>query len=80
MSVPILKIKWFFRPAVVIVAILFAGPFALPLLWRSPAFKKTHKIFITALVAILTIWLIKASVELYNILLERMQELQEILR
>lgn len=71
--------KWYFRPMAVIVVILCAGPLALPLLWLSPAFKKSHKIIITILVIVLTIVLIKSSIELYRVLLERMKELQEVL-
>ena len=36
-------IKWHLRPSVVIIALLAAGPFALPLVWMSPAFTKPVK-------------------------------------
>ena len=73
------QVKWYLRPIAVIIAILCIGPFALPLVWISPAFKKSHKIFVTILVIILTVWLAKASVKLYNLLLNEMQQLQNIL-
>lgn len=73
------EVKWYFRPIAVVIAILCLGFFALPLLWLSPAFKKIHKIVITILIVGLTIWLLKASVDLYNLLLRELQELQSIL-
>lgn len=74
------SVKWYLKPITIIIAILCIGPLALPLVWISPAFKKSHKIFITIIVAIITLWLIKVSVELYNIFLDRLQQLQEILK
>jgi len=72
-------VKWYLRPVAVIVAILCAGPFALPLAWVSPAFSKKIKIAITAIVIILTVWILKFSVDLYNILLREIRELQKIM-
>ncbi len=74
------EVKWYLRPFAVIIAILCIGPFALPLAWISPAFKKSHKVLITIIVIVLTLWLIKASFELYDILLNKLQELKEVLR
>ena len=71
-------IKWYHKSVVVIIAILTAGPFALPLVWTSPAFTKASKIVITILVAALTIWFVKASVDLYQALLKQLQELQNV--
>ena len=72
-------VRWYFRPPAVFLALLCAGPLALPLVWLSPSFKKSHKIIITAAVAALTVWLAKASVELYNLLLEELRELERVL-
>lgn len=74
-----MQIKWYYRPVALLIEILCIGPFALPLVWLSPALKKSHKIIITILVAILTVALIKSSIVLYSILLERLKELQEVL-
>ena len=75
-----LRIKWHLKPLAVIAAILLLGPFALPLVWLSPAFKKSHKIIITIIIALLTVWLVIASVRLYSIVFERMRQLQELMR
>ncbi len=68
--------KWYLKPASVILALLIAGPLAIPLVWMSPAFKKRHKAFITALVILITVWLIKTSVVLYETALRQLGELQ----
>jgi len=73
------QIKWHLRPAAVITAILLLGPFALPMVWLSPAFKKIHKIVITIIIIFLTVWLAMASVKLYSLLLQRVRELQELM-
>ncbi|MCX5686317.1 MAG: hypothetical protein NTW09_02490 [Candidatus Omnitrophica bacterium] len=70
------KMKWYLRPVWVVIAILAAGPLAIPLVWMSPAFKKWLKVVITMLVILLTIWTINASVGLYNTLKAHIQSLQ----
>ncbi len=62
------------------MAILFVGPLALPLVWLSPAFKKSHKIVITIIIILLTGWLGMALVRLYSILLQRTNELWELMK
>jgi hypothetical protein len=69
--------KWYYKPVTVVIAILCAGPLALPLVWRSPAFTKRLKIIITILLAILTIVLIKSSIGLYILLLKYVEQLQK---
>lgn len=68
--------KWYLRPASIVIAILVVGPFALPLVWMSPAFNKWAKVLITAGLIILTIWAIKASADLIQLIFKQMQELQ----
>jgi PDZ domain-containing secreted protein len=61
------KIKWYLRPIIVVLLLFFVlGPFALPLLYKSPKFSKTLKIILT----------IEIGRELYR----RMEELQDILK
>jgi len=70
--------KWYFRPPVVFIMILAAGPFALPLVWKSPSFRRWHKTVITILVLVITVWLVKGALELYQILLKELKTLSEI--
>jgi len=73
------RIKWFFRPGGIILAVLCVGPLALPLVWLSPALRKKDKAIITILLVVLTIWLAKASIRLYGLLLKELEDLQNIL-
>jgi len=70
------KMKWYLKPVWVMIAILAIGPFAIPLVWMSPSFKRWLKVAITALLILFTIWTINASVELYNTLKAHIQSLQ----
>jgi hypothetical protein len=47
------KIRWYFRPISVVLLLFFVlGPFALPLLYKSPKFSKRLKIILTIVVII----------------------------
>ena len=72
--------KWYYRPIWVVVAILAAGPFALPLVWMSPALKRWAKVSLTVVTIAITIWMIKAAIDIYQIILKEMSELQSALR
>ena len=48
------KVPWFLGRTVVIGGLVLVGPFALPLLWFSRAFKMHTKIIITVIAAALT--------------------------
>lgn len=72
------KIKWYHRPVIVLIAILALGPFALPLVWMTPSLKPWHKIVLTLILLVLTVWLVKSGAELYGILLKELKSLSEI--
>jgi len=74
------KMKWYLKPVMVAIAILAVGPFAIPLVWMSPAFKKWLKVVITALLVLLTIWIFNTSVALYRTLKSEMQSLENVLK
>lgn len=57
--------KWYLHPIVVIILLFFVlGPFALPLLYKSPGFSKYMKILLTVAVSIYTIYLIVLSIQI----------------
>ncbi len=56
--------KWYFKTYTIVVGILCIGPFALPLVWFNPRFNSKIKIFISAVVLILTYYFIVLSVNL----------------
>ncbi len=73
-------IKWYHKPAWVVVAILAAGPFALPLVWASPKLERRLKIFLTIAVVLITAWLCKAMFDIYQIFMKEMANLQSLNR
>lgn len=46
--------KWYFKTSSVIIAFLFIGPLALPLVWLNPRFSRRTKIIVTFIVAAAT--------------------------
>ena len=73
------KVKWYLRPGVIIILLFFVlGPFALPLLYKSPKFTKTLKIVLTIVVIVYTLYLIFASIEIGREVYKRMEELKAI--
>jgi len=74
--------KWYFSTPAVILAILGLGPFALPLVWRTPKYKMTTKIFITLFViaatiaaTIILIYLIIYMLHIYGQLIKQIEAL-----
>jgi uncharacterized membrane protein YvbJ len=56
------KVKWYYRTPFIITVFLFAGPFALPLIWLHPNLKPRRKILITIVTAIVTYFLVIWSI------------------
>ena len=55
--------KWYYKTYGVVIAILFLGPFALPLVWKNPRYNRTAKIAVTVLVAVMTYYLTAAFIK-----------------
>lgn len=70
------KAKWYFSNYWVIIAILCAGPFALPLVWFNPRYKTITKWIITILVIVITVWGTMKSIELFRSLSQQLKDLQ----
>ncbi len=60
------KSPWFYSNASMIVSFLVVGPFMLPLIWFNPKFSRTKKIILTMIIGILTLFLVKSTVILWN--------------
>lgn len=73
------KVKWYLKAPIVVIAILGFGPFAVPLIWMSPALKKWQKTALTVATVLFTLWMIRTSMDLYRILIKEMQGLQAAL-
>jgi hypothetical protein len=55
--------KWYYKTSIVIIAFLFIGPLALPLVWFNPRFSQRTKIIVTIAVVILTYYLTAAVID-----------------
>ncbi|MFA5101343.1 MAG: zinc ribbon domain-containing protein [Candidatus Omnitrophota bacterium] len=49
--------KWFYKPAMLVVAFLAVGPFAVPLVWLNPRFSRNTKIVITVVMFALSVYM-----------------------
>jgi len=59
------KAKWYFSPIGAVLLLFFVlGPFALPILYKSPNFSRKSKIILTVAITIYTVYLISASVDI----------------
>ncbi len=71
-------IRWYLRPVIVLLLLFIVlGPFALPLLYKSPQFNKTLKILLTVVVVIYTLYLVFVSLEIGREVYREMKELQD---
>ncbi len=62
------KTKWYFSTTGVVIALLSIGPFALPLVWLNPNYKKHIKILLTIIILGSSIWFYYATKDIYEIL------------
>jgi len=71
--------KWYFKTSVVVIALLSAGPLALPLVWFHPHYTRFAKILTTVITIILTLALGKALETSMQSLLENYRVLADAL-
>ncbi|MFH1837203.1 MAG: zinc ribbon domain-containing protein [Candidatus Omnitrophota bacterium] len=55
-------IKWYLKTPFLVIAFLCVGPFALPLLWINPRYKRNSKILISILVLSVSYYLTIATI------------------
>ncbi len=67
--------KWYFATSAVIIAVLCAGPLALPLIWLHPRYKIVTKFVGTILVIAATIGCIYLAGEMYRNLIKQVESL-----
>ncbi len=65
------EVKWYYRPWVIILLmVLFVGPFGLPLLYKSPRFSKFWKVIITFFIIGFTIYMTYVTIHTCKTLLQ----------
>lgn len=75
------KPKWFYEPWVVLLIIfLAAGPFGLPLLYKSPKFSRSAKIIFTILTLAFTFYLIYLTIHMVQLFMNYASPLMQSLQ
>ena len=69
--------KWYYSIPSVIFSLILLGPFAFPLLWKSPAFNWFWKILITAVVCVATYFMLAGTVKIVQYVLHEFSAMQE---
>ena len=64
--------KWYFAPGTVVLALLFLGPIALPLVWINPRFKILTRAIVTVIVIVVTILCVYLMVNVYQRMLDQL--------
>jgi len=67
--------KWYFATPTVVIALLFLGPLALPLVWLNPRYKPATRVIITVLVLAVTVLCIYLMVSAYQRLFDQLDAL-----
>ena len=68
--------RWYARPWVILVLLFVVlGPFALPLLWRSPSFSRPMKLVLTVLTVAYTVQLVVLSLHTVETAMRNVDEL-----
>jgi hypothetical protein len=67
--------KWYFATRNVVIALLFAGPLALPLVWLNPRYKPAVKAVVTVIVAVVTIAALWLTARMYQQALDQIRAL-----
>jgi hypothetical protein len=72
---PQLQKKWYHSTTTWVVAFLFVGPFAIPLVLLNPNYSLLKKIVISIVMIAITIFLVYAVTDLYNNLMNQVNQL-----
>ncbi len=67
--------KWYFATRNVVIALLFAGPLALPLVWMNPRYRPVVKAVVTVIVAAVTIAALWLTARMYQQALDQIRAL-----
>ncbi len=60
------KVKWYFKPFILIVAIFSLGPFALPLVWFHPQYSRNKKLLISIIVLVASYIMMKLTTSAFQ--------------
>ena len=69
------KPKWYYGLVPVILGLVLMGPFAFPLLWKSPNFNLAWKVILTLSVTALTVWTIWITGQTIKLVINQVRSL-----
>jgi len=69
------KTKWDYSTSAIVIGLLVAGPFALPLVWRNPKYTVVTKVVITIIVIVVTAWLCYLVGRMYKQVIDQVNAL-----
>ena len=69
------KTKWYQSTATIVIGLIVAGPFALPLVWRNPKYSVITKVIITVAVIAVTVWICYLVGQMYESLFQQLEGL-----
>jgi hypothetical protein len=72
---PQLKKKWYHSPTAWVVAFLFVGPLAIPLVLMNPQYSLIKKLIISIIMIAVTLFLVYAMTGLYNNMMNQVNQL-----
>ena len=67
--------KWYYSSTAWVVAFLFVGPLAIPIVWVNPKYSLTKKVVVSVVMIAVTIFLVYAMTGLYSNLMNQVREL-----
>ena len=73
------QMEWYYRPWVIVLAILFLGPLGLVLLWFRPKTKMSVKVMVSIIVMILTFWMVRETFVVYDKMVDYYKELDSLM-
>ncbi len=71
--------EWYYKPLVIVFAILGFGPLGLLLLWFRPKTKMRVKVLVSIVVIALTVWVMRITFSTYTMILDYYKELGELM-
>jgi len=73
------KTKGFFSTTSIVISFMCVGPFALPLVWFHPRYKKSTKIIVTIIVGTITLLVIWLLIKLVPRIVEYYSQLADVM-
>ncbi len=71
--------EWYYRPWMIVLAILFFGPLGLVPLWFRPKTKVYVKVLISVVVIALTFWMVRETFIVYDKMANYYKELNDLM-